>query len=211
VGATLGCGGGGAGGGTATSPTGATGGADGLVLDFFSTIRSSTAIGRFVVSTESVVSAQIPLSPGGQAGRYGASTGELRYTQFSYEVSSGGCTFSTSTTSGTLTVVEASMPASDVAAARVLLRPSSSIRESIVQSCSSTSPITIPGVYWWGGWQSLYGSQWSPAEEAWVVTGFAAASGDELASRLYERSADYRVDGQKIEYSETTRVVLRRR
>jgi len=197
----VGCGGGSSGASSPGAPSAGSG--DRLTLSFSSTITSTTTIAGATVTTTSEVNASgIPLSPG--------STGPLRYTKFEYTFSRGGCTFRTTTTDGSLTVVEADASIASPLSARILLRPANTIRESIDQACSTTS-VTIPGIYWWSGWQLLHQEEARVASGAWEITGLSAGSGSVAASRSYKRSEVFLTGGAgggAVEYTEDTTIAL---
>lgn len=204
------CGGGGGGLGNPGGPSQTN--ADRFVLVFDSTMTSKTRItSNFSVTTTSEVHGQVALAAGSQPGQYGMSSGDLSYVTFAYNVSNkGGCTFTTSTTNASLTVVEASVSPGNPDAIRVVLSPSSALREEIVQNCPPSPKITIPGIYWFGAWQTLHRAEGSAASKGWIITGWSAGSGDVVGVKSYSHAPGAAQVGSAV-YGETTTIQLQRR
>ncbi|MEZ5318546.1 MAG: hypothetical protein R2752_14185 [Vicinamibacterales bacterium] len=183
--AVAGCGSSGGGGSvmTSTSPS-TTSPNDRYVLIFDSVITSHTAIGSFTVDTKSTVHGQVALASTPTPNQFSQSSGDLTYSSFSYSAGPApGCTFSTSAPNGSITVVEASVAPANANAVRVVLRPSS-LTETIVQSCTTLTQ-TIPGIYWFSGWQLLHKSEGDPGANGWAIDNWTAGTGATVAVRTY--------------------------
>jgi hypothetical protein len=180
---------------------------DQYVLLFDSTITTDVMVSGATVTTSSTVHGQVALASTPQANQFGESSGDLTYLNFSYTFSpTGPCTFSTSTTNGAITVVEASVSPANANAIRVLLRPSNTVRESIVQSCP-TQTFTTPGIFWFGGWQVLHANEADTSMNAWVIDDWSPGSGNVAATTSYTRSLD---TPEGVTYEETTTLAIQK-
>ena len=94
----------------------------------------------------------------------------------------------------------------EIALGAPVLRPSNSVREQIVQSCSTVS-VTIPGIYGYGAWKILHAAEGSLADEAWILSDGSGASGDIVAERKYEQTLTDRSTG--VTYREVTTIRIR--
>lgn len=160
-----------------------------LVLLFHSVIRTESVatVGTTtgIVTLTGIVEGTVELAAGREA--------PLHYVSFEWESGSlSGCTVETSTTDGTLTVLESNLSPDSVESGRVLLRPSD-IRDTFVVTCLGHTR-TITADWWYAGWNVFHSGLFNAADNefddennAWSIEGWSTGADDVVAVKIYER------------------------